>query len=114
MGNLRPDSGCTGGGEAGERPMGALAVVGGGRPPDAGPEPELVPLAEAARLLGGISVDLLYTIEKRGQLRMVRTKWIEKRGDRLVRIGPRTMVPVSEIERLAREGAPWPVKNGSL
>jgi len=45
------------------------------------------PLPEAQKLLGGISRDLLYRLENRGELRMVR-------------VGRRVMVPATEIERL--------------
>jgi hypothetical protein len=56
--------------------------------------PALVSLADAAKELG-VGFRLLGVLEARGQLR-------------IVRIGRRVMVPTSEIERLAREGAPLP------
>jgi len=56
------------------------------------PEPRLIPLDEAARLLGGVSARHLRTLAGRGDLR-------------LVRLGRRVLVPRDELERIVREGA---------
>jgi hypothetical protein len=45
----------------------------------------------------GVSPRFLNLLEKRGQLK-------------LVRLGFRVLVPVSEVERLVRDGAPLPEK----
>lgn len=48
------------------------------------------PLDEAGRLLGGISRGTFYNMRDRGEIR-------------LVKLGRRTLVPASEIRRLAGE-----------
>ncbi|WP_395666373.1 hypothetical protein [Methylocella sp.] len=55
-------------------------------------EPIMVGTAEASRLLGGISRATLFRWDRAGYIR-------------LVRIGGRTLVPISEIRRIAAPGA---------
>lgn len=50
----------------------------------------LYPLNEAQELLGGVSRDLFYRLERRGEIR-------------LVRIGRRVFVPADEIDRLTEQ-----------
>jgi len=51
------------------------------------------PMSEAQALLGGISRGAIYNMRDRGEIR-------------LVKLGRRTLVPASEIERLTKPATP--------